>query len=100
VVATNDIHYLNIEDAEAQDILMCLQTKKKKNDVDRLSMLGEDFSFRSTQQMIQDFRYYPQAIANTQAVVDACNFELKLGLVTLPHFAVPEGLTTEQYYAN
>ncbi len=97
VVATNDIHYLNPEDAEAHDILICLQTKKKKGDTDRLCMLGEDFSFRPAKQMIQDFRYYPQAIANTQVIVDACNFELTLDKVTLPHFVLPAGVVPEQY---
>ncbi|MFH1225773.1 MAG: DNA polymerase III subunit alpha [bacterium] len=97
VVATNDIHYLNQADAEAHDILLCLQTKKKKEDKDRLSMLGEDFSFRSTRQMINDFHYYPPAIANTQLVVDACNFELPLGKVVLPSFELPAGLAPEQY---
>lgn len=95
VVATNDIHYLRSEDAEAHDVLICLQTKRKKEETDRMSMLGEDFSFRPTRQMIQDFRYYPQAISNTQAVVDACNFELQLGQTILPHFDLPEGETAE-----
>ncbi|MFH1173215.1 MAG: DNA polymerase III subunit alpha, partial [bacterium] len=97
VVATNDIHYLNAEDAEAHDVLICLQTKRKKDETDRMSMLGEDYSFRSAKQMIQDFRYCPQAIANTQAVVDACNFEMKLNQTILPQFVLPAGEIPENY---
>jgi DNA polymerase-3 subunit alpha len=97
IVATNDIHYLNPEDDEAQDVLLCLQTKKKRDDKDRMSMMGEDFSFKSTAQMAADFKDYPDAISNTQKIIEACNVEIELGKITLPYFAVPGGITPEEY---
>jgi len=97
IVATNDIHYLNPEDAEAQDVLLCLQTKKKREDKDRLCMLGEDFSFRGTSQMVADFKDYPEAISNTEKIVEACDLVLDLGKITLPYFEVPQGKTPDDY---
>ncbi|MEK7580058.1 MAG: DNA polymerase III subunit alpha [Patescibacteria group bacterium] len=97
IVATNDIHYVDIADAEIQDILLCLQTKHKKEDKERLCMLGEDFSFRSPETMIQLFHDYPEAIKNTEKIADECNLELELGKIKLPYFSVPDNLTTEGY---
>ncbi len=90
-IATNDIHYLEKEDDEAQDILLCLQTKRKKEDKNRLCMLGEDFSFRSPEKMKENFKDRPEAIENTQKIVEACNLEIELGKIKLPHFEVPGG---------
>lgn len=97
VVATNDIHYLEKQDAEAQDILLCLQTKKKKEDKKRLCMLGADFSFRSPEKMAEDFKDYPEALENTQRIVEACNLEIELGKIKLPHFEVPNGKSADEY---
>jgi len=97
VVATNDVHYIKPEDAEVQDILLCLQTKKKKKDKDRLSMLADDFSFRSPAQMAADFKNHLEAIKTTQEIVDKCNLEIKLGKYKLPNFPLPEKETAENY---
>lgn len=97
IVATNDIHYLNSDDAEAQDILLCLQTKKKLEDKDRMNMTGEDFSFRPAEQMVESFLEHPEAIANTQKIIEACNLEIELGRIRLPRFNVPEGMAPEKY---
>jgi len=97
LVATNDVHYLDPSDAEAQDILLCLQTKKKKEDKNRLSMLHDDFSFRSSEQMIKNFKDHPEVIANTQKIVDACNLKIELGEIKLPHFKVPGNKTPNEY---
>ncbi len=97
LVATNDIHYLNSEDAEAQDVLLCLQTKRKINEKDRMCMLGEDYSMRPTEQMERDFSATPEAIANTAKVAEMCNVELELGKIMLPHFEVPDGKTANVY---
>lgn len=97
LVATNDIHYLNTEDAEAQDVLLCLQTKKKITDKDRMCMLNEDYSMRSTEQMENDFRETPDAIANTLKIAEMCNVELDLGKITLPYYEVPGGKTANNY---
>jgi len=97
VVATNDIHYLNPEDAEAQDILMAIQTDKKANDENRLSMKDDDFSMRPPEQMIKDFGYIPEAIINTQKIVDQCQFDFELGKTQLPYFETPNQQNPEEY---
>jgi len=97
LVATNDIHYLNSEDAEAQDVLLCLQTKRKITDKDRMCMLGEDYSMRPTEQMERDFSETPDAVTNTAKIAEMCNVELELGKIMLPHFEVPDGKTANEY---
>src|SRR3989338_4504888 len=97
LVATNDVHYLNKDDDEAQDVLLCLQTKKKKEDRDRLLMLGGDYSFRSAKEMAEAFAASPQAIANTEKIAEQCNLELELGQIQLPHFPLPAGQKLEDY---
>src|SRR3989339_530784 len=91
IVATNDVHYLNTEDAEAHDILICLQTKKKITDENRMSYLGEDFSMYTSQQMVDNFRANPEVVENTIKVAEMCNVEIKLGEIQLPVFDLPEG---------
>ncbi|MGC9048903.1 MAG: DNA polymerase III subunit alpha [Patescibacteria group bacterium] len=97
VVATNDVHYVKKEDAEIQDILLCLQTKKKKSDSDRLYMLNDDYSFRSTQEMEESFKDHPEVLANTQKIVEMCNLEIELGKIRLPYFPLPEGKSANEY---
>jgi len=97
VVATNDVHYLNPEDDEAQDILVCLQTKKKKDDKDRMNYLGEDFSLKSGNEMAKAFEDYPEVIENTVEVAKKCNLEIELGKISLPLFEVPGGKTADKY---
>lgn len=97
LVATNDVHYLKPEDAEAQDILMLINTGSDPNDPERLTMKAGDFSLRPPQKMKEDFREVPQAIENTQKIADKCNFEFKLGKTKLPYYEVPNGKTPHQY---
>jgi len=97
LIATNDTHYLNPEDAEAQDILLCVQMNKTVNDEKRLSMLGEDFSLRSPEQMIKSFKHIPEAIANTERITKECNLDIDLGDIKLPHFNVPSKQTPDAY---
>ncbi len=97
LVATNDIHYLNAEDEKAQDILMLINTGADINDGNRLTMKGEDFSMRSPAQMIADFKDFPEAIENTQKIVDMCQFEFELKKTKLPRFTPPKGSTNEEH---
>jgi len=97
VVATNDSHYLNKDDDEPQDVLLCLQTKKKKEDRDRLIMLGNDFSLRTAKNMTEVFKDTPEAIANTVKIAEQCNLELKLNEIQLPYFEVPAGDDGDSY---
>ncbi|HTX86941.1 MAG TPA: DNA polymerase III subunit alpha [Candidatus Nanoarchaeia archaeon] len=91
LVATNDVHYFRKDDAEAQDILLCLQNKKKVEDEDRMNMMGTDFSLRSNEEMIAAFKDIPEAVANTLKIAEMCNVEIPLGQIQLPFFPVPAG---------
>jgi len=97
LIATNDSHYVNKDDSEAQDVLMLINTGADINDSERLTMKIDDFSIRSTEEMTEAFKDVPEAIANTQKVVNDCNLEFKLGEFKLPSFDVPENKTPESY---
>ncbi len=97
LIATNDVHYLKPEDAEAQDILMAVQTGSKLGEGDRLSLKADDFSMRLPDQMADFFRDAPKAIDNTNEIAANCNFDFVLGKTQLPHFEVPEGKTPDEY---
>jgi len=97
LIATNDIHYLRADDNEAQDILLCLQNKSKKEDTNRMSMLGVDYSLKSSKDMIEAFKDTPEAITNTLKIAEACEVELELGKIQLPYFEVPSGFDGNSY---
>jgi DNA polymerase-3 subunit alpha len=100
IVATNDTHYVNTEDAEAHDILICLQTKKTINDKNRMSYLGEDFSMFSSAQMENIFRDRLDVLENTNKIAEQCNLEIPLGQIQLPYFEVPAGKTDFEYLTD
>jgi len=97
LVATNDIHYVKKEDNEIQDILLCIQTNRKVNETNRMNLMDFELYLKSPEEMAEHFAYIPEAITNTQEVVDKCNVEIKLGETQLPHYDVPEGYTAETY---
>ena len=97
LVCTNDIHYLKKEDAEAQDILMLINTGADINDPERLSMTQDDFSMKSPEQMAEEFKEYPEALENTQKIAEMCNVTIELGKTKLPVFPLPENKTAEEY---
>jgi len=97
LVATNDSHYLRLEDSEAQDILMLINTGAKATDADRLSVKSYDLSLRSSDDMIETFKHIPEAIENTRKIANACNLELELGITKLPKYEVPNGKTPDIY---
>ena len=97
LVATNDSHYLKPEDKEAQDILMLINTSSEKNDPERITMKTDDFSLKSPEQMIEDFKEFPSAIENTQKIAQECNFEFEIGKTKLPRFEVPGKKSPEEY---
>ncbi|MFH1460295.1 MAG: DNA polymerase III subunit alpha, partial [Candidatus Omnitrophota bacterium] len=95
LVAANDSHYLVLEDADAQDILMTINTGGDLNDPERITLKGDDFSVKSSEQMINDFKDTPEAIENTQKIAEQCNFDFKLGEIRLPLFKVPNNKTPD-----
>ncbi len=97
LVATNDIHYINKDDNAIQDILLCIQTNRKVTDENRMNLMSLELYLKSPETMIEHFKDLPEAIANTQEIVQKCNVEIKLGETQLPHFEVPEGFTAKSY---
>jgi DNA polymerase-3 subunit alpha len=97
LVATNDIHYLKSEDAEAQDILMLINTGADPNDPERLTLKADDFSMISPDKMREDFKDTPEAIENTQKIANLCNFQFKLGKIRLPEFPLPSNKNADEF---
>ena len=97
LVCTNDCHYLAPEDAEAHDVLLCIQTGKLVEDEKRMRYEPRNFYVRSTEEMEKLFSRYPDAIANTEKIAGLCNLEFTFGKYHLPEFAVPEGETAQTY---
>jgi len=97
LVATNDIHYLKKEDYDAQDVLLCLQTKKKLTDTDRLEMHGSDFYYKTANEMAEAFKDTPEALENTLKIAEECNLEIELGKIQLPNFIVPTDQSEDAY---
>lgn len=97
LVATNDCHYLEREDAEAHDILLCIGTKNKFSDQKRLKFHGTDFYFKSEEEMYRLFKDIPKALSNTRVIADMCSVDIKLGNPILPDFEVPRGYSKESY---
>jgi len=97
LVATNDSHYLKPEDAEAQDILMLINTGADPKDPERLSMKMDDFSLKTPQKMEEEFKDVPEALENTQKIADRCDFQFELGKTKLPYFPLPENKDPDEY---
>ncbi len=97
LVATNDIHYTRADDADAQDILVSVQTGNRVHDEDRLTMKGTDLSMRSGSEMALLFPDTPEAIANTVEIADRVHIDIELGKTHLPHFDVPKQYDPDSY---
>lgn len=97
LVVTNDLHYVNAEDAEAHDILLCIQTGKTVDDPDRMRYEGGQYYLKSPAEMEELFPYAKEAIENTGKIAERCNVEIEFGVQKLPKYEVPEGYTSEEY---
>ena len=99
IVATNDIHYVNADDAEAQDILLCVQTQHTILEPHRpLSMIScPDFYMKSPTEMKELFADVPEALENTVRIAHMCNTTLSVVEWHLPQYPVPDSLTAEEY---
>ena len=98
LIATNDIHYITKEEAEAQEILICIGTQKKLSDRGRLVFDKKEFYMKDPDTMMSIFRHVPQAIENTNKVADMCNLEIKLPGPLLPDFKIPEQFANPDEY--
>lgn len=96
LVATNDVHYINKEDAYFHDVLLCIQMQRTVNEDDRMKFPSDEFYLKSYEEMSELF---PQeAITNTTLIAERCNVELDFDTVHLPEFKVPEGYTKSAYF--
>lgn len=96
-IATNDVHYVNPQDAYYQDMLLAIQTGKLFNDPDRMRMTSEDYYLRSPQEMRELFGSVEGAIENTLWIAERCNVDLSFQEYHLPHYDVPEGKSAASY---
>ncbi len=97
LAATNDTHYLSKEDAEAHDILLCINTGKTVDDPERMRFATQEFYLKSPQEMYHLFSEIPEALANTAVIAQRCNLELTLGKIHLPKYRSPEGKSNAQF---
>jgi DNA polymerase III subunit alpha len=97
LVATNDIHYINREDAKAHQVLVCIQTGKTMDDPDKLEFHSEEFYLKSPDEMKRIFSYAPSAIENTVKIAEMCNVEFEFGKTKLPKFDTPDGIDSKEY---
>jgi DNA polymerase-3 subunit alpha len=100
LVATNDVHYVNQEDASSHDLLMCIGTNSSIHDDKRMKMAGDFYYLKSPEEMADLFKDIPQAVENTERIAEMCNLKLEFGRLHLPEIDLPEGKTADQFLAD
>ncbi len=98
LVATNDIHYIDQEDANAQDILICIGTNRKKHELGRMKFQTDQFYMKSGDEMAELFKFAPEAIANTLKIAERCNLEINFPGPLLPDFEIPPEFSNPDEY--
>ncbi len=98
LVATNDCHYLNAPDAEAHEVLLCIQTGKTMSSSNRMRFSTDALYFKPPEDMLKSFSHVPEAIKNTIAIAEKCNLEIKFKEYKFPSFTPPENQTNESYF--
>ncbi len=98
LVVTNDAHYLRREDAEMQDVLLCIQTGKTVDEPNRMKFQSEEFYLKSEEELRQLFPNCDEAFENTVKIAEKCNLEFTFHEYHLPSFPVPKGYTNEEYF--
>ncbi|WP_247901808.1 DNA polymerase III subunit alpha [Paenibacillus pabuli] len=98
LVATNDAHYLSEEDAELQDVLICIGTGKTVDDENRLRIGTNQLYLKSEQEMARLFPHVPEALENTVRIAESCELQLEFGKLILPQYRpLPEGKGPSAY---
>jgi DNA polymerase-3 subunit alpha len=100
MVATNDTHYIDRDDASIHDILLCIQTNSTIHDEKRLRMADDSFYLKSSQEMATLFSEHPQAIENTGRIAEMCQIQLEFGRLHLPQIETPQGMSADEYLAD
>lgn len=94
LVATNDTHYISREDAQTQEILLCIGTKDVLSNPAHFRFPNNEFYFKSPEEMRKLFHYAPQAITNTEVIAEQCNLDFEFGKILLPKFPVDDPIKT------
>ena len=100
LVVTNDLHYVHEQQADAQDVLLCVGTGNNLDTPARMKFEGRDFWLKSAAQMAALFPDQPEAIRNTRLISEMASIQLPLGQLRIPHFPVPDGETVESWLAQ
>jgi DNA polymerase-3 subunit alpha len=100
LVATNDSHYLCEDDAQAQDVMLCIQTGKSIQDTNRMKFHGTDFYVKSHEEMFRVFKDAPDVLSRTLAIAERCSTRLEKVSNPFPHFDVPAGYTLDSYFEH
>ena len=100
LVATNDCHYLNQEDYDFHEVLLCIGTRKTINDPDRMTFKTNEFYVKSAKEEEEAFKNIPEAIENTVKIADMCNVEFEFGKTILPEFKIPGNISHLEYFRN
>jgi len=98
LVATNDLHYAAAEDADSQDILLCIQTGKTIDDPKRMRFDSKEYYLKSPAQMADLFSEVPSAITNTMLIAERCNVLIPFGEARLPEFPIPADFSSQDVY--
>ena len=98
LAATNDVHYVNADDSEFHDILLCVQMGRTINDPDRMRFSGPDYYLKSEQEMAELFADYPGAIENTAKIAERCQVNFTFGELQLPFYPIPENFEKDDDY--
>jgi len=98
LIITNDVHYIDSADDQAHDVLLCIQTKHKQSDTDRMSYLGEDYSLLSEEKILEiGGEEVKELLANNQKLAERCNLEIELGIIQLPKYHLPDNTNADDY---
>jgi DNA polymerase III subunit alpha len=100
LVAANDVHYLNQDDAAIQELLICIQTNRTLDDPNRMKMSSDQMYFKSPDEMSALFGHLPGAIENTVDIAERCGFEFEFGRLHLPNPDLPEGSSAQEHLAH
>ncbi|MGQ9545701.1 MAG: DNA polymerase III subunit alpha [Dehalococcoidia bacterium] len=100
MVATFDVHYIDKKDAQAHELLLCIQTNSSVYDEKRLKMAGDFFYLKNPQEVEEIFADLPEAMENTQAIADMCQLELDFTSLHLPHVELPKGRKADEFLAE
>ncbi len=97
LVATNDVHYINKEDAEMHDVLLCIQTGKTLDEPGRMRFSTQEFYLKTEEEMTALFDNVPDSLSSTVEIAEKCNFDFEFGNIHIPYYEVPDGLTAAEY---